>query len=305
MNKLELLRTFVRVSELASFTLAAESLGLPRSSVSEQVQALETLLGARLFNRTTRRVQATQDGLQLYERSKDLLGRMDELEGLFRTDAAALSGRLRIDLPTLVARRIILPNLPQFVDRHPGLTLEISCTDRQVDLLREGFDCVLRIGMLSDLNLVARPLGSLPMINCASPAYLQRFGTPTRLSDLANHQLIHYVRQMGARSPGFEYQQDGATRYQAMPGVITVNSSEAYESACLAGLGLIQAPAAGLREYIERGELVPVLQAFNAPPMPVSLLYAGQLHLPQRVRAFMDWLAQLLQAPLDQAASER
>lgn len=117
--------------------------------------------------------------------------------------------------------------------------------------------------------------------------------------------MIHYVRQLGARSPGFEYQQDGATRYQAMPGVITVNSSEAYESACLAGLVLIQAPAAGLREYIERGELVPVLQAFNAPPMPVSLLYAGQLHLPQRVRAFMDWLAQLLQAPLDQAASER
>lgn len=262
MNKLELLRTFVRVSELSSFTLAAESLGLPRSSVSEQVQALEALLGARLFNRTTRRVQATQDGLQLYERSKDLLARMDELEGLFRTDAAALSGRLRIDLPTLVARRIILPNLPQFVDCHPGLPLEVSCTDRQVDLLREGFDCVLRIGTLSDLNLVARTLG-------------------------------------------FEYEQDGTTRYQAMPGVITVNSTEAYESVCLAGLGIIQAPAAGLREYLERGELVPVLEAFNAPPMPVSLLYAAQLHLPQRVRAFMDWLVQLLEGQLDPVAGGR
>ncbi|WP_460421787.1 LysR family transcriptional regulator [Pseudomonas sp. ZL2] len=305
MNKLELLRTFVRVSELSSFTLAAESLGLPRSSVSEQVRALEMLLGARLFNRTTRRVQATQEGLQLYERSKDLLARMDELEGLFRTDAAALSGRLRIDLPTLMARRIILPNLPQFVDRHPGLILEISCTDRQVDLLREGFDCVLRIGVLSDLNLVARPLGSLRMVNCASPAYLARFGTPTSLADLPDHQLIHYVRQLGARSPGFEYEQDGATRYRTMAGVITVNSTEAYESACLAGLGIIQAPAAGLREYLERGELVSVLEAYSAPPMPVSLLYAGQLHVPQRVRAFMDWLAQLLQAQLDPVAGGR
>ncbi|WP_327438617.1 LysR family transcriptional regulator [Pseudomonas donghuensis] len=305
MNKLELLRTFVRVSELSSFTHAAESLGLPRSTVSEQVQALEALLGARLFNRTTRRVQATQDGLQLYERSKDLLARMDELEGLFRTDAAMLSGRLRIDFPTLVARRIILPNLPQFMDRHPGLTLEISCTDRQVDLLREGFDCVLRIGTLSDLNLVARPLGSLRMLNCASPAYLARFGTPTSLADLSNHRLIHYVQHLGARSPGFEYEQDGATLYQAMPGGITVNSTEAYESACLAGLGLIQAPAAGLREFLDRGELVPVLQAFNAPPMPVSLLYAGQLHLPQRVRVFMEWLAQLLQAQLDPVAGGR
>ncbi|MNO91165.1 LysR substrate binding domain protein [compost metagenome] len=122
---------------------------------------------------------------------------------------------------------------------------------------------------------------------------------------MPDHQLIHYVRQLGARSPGFEYEQDGATRYRTMAGVITVNSTEAYESACLAGLGIIQAPAAGLREYLERGELVSVLEAYSAPPMPVSLLYAGQLHVPQRVRAFMDWLAQLLQAQLDPVAGGR
>lgn len=302
MNKLELLRTFVRVSELSSFTLAGESLGLPRSTVSEQIRALENLLGTRLLNRTTRRVQATQDGLHLYERSKDLLSRMDEIEGLFHNDAATLNGRLRIDLPTLMARRIVLPNLPQFMERHPGVGLEISCTDRQVDLLREGFDCVLRIGTLSDLDLIARPLGSLAQINCASPRYLQRHGTPRCLADLHQHQLIHYVKNFGSRSPGFEYLQAGALQVQPMAGAITVNSTEAYESACLAGLGLIQAPAAGLQSYLESGELVPVLEAFVAPPMPVSLLYARQAHVPHRLRAFMDWLAALLEPRLGPAA---
>ncbi|MFK8332485.1 LysR family transcriptional regulator [Pseudomonas sp. BJa5] len=294
MNKLELLRTFVRVSELSSFTLAGESLGLPRSTVSEQIRALEQLLGTRLLNRTTRRVQATQDGLHLYERSKDLLARMDEIEGLFLNESAALSGRLRIDLPTLMARRIILPNLPQFIARHPGVELEISCTDRQVDLLREGFDCVLRIGELSDLDLVARPLGHLAQINCASPGYLQRHGIPTGLADLHQHQLIHYVRNLGSRSPGFEYLQAGELQVQPMAGSITVNSTEAYESACLAGLGLIQAPGAGLKAYLDSGELVPVLTDFVAPPLPVSLIYARQQHVPHRVRAFMDWLQALL-----------
>ncbi|MDD2057852.1 LysR family transcriptional regulator [Pseudomonas sp. GD03860] len=302
MNKLELLRTFVRVSELSSFTLAGESLGLPRSTVSEQIRALETLLGTRLLNRTTRRVQATQDGLHLYERSKDLLSRMDEIEGLFHSDEAALSGRLRVDLPTLMARRIVLPNLPEFMARHPGVELELSCTDRQVDLVREGFDCVLRIGTLTDLDLVARPLGSLAQINCASPGYVQRHGTPTCLADLHRHQLIHYVRNLGSRSAGFEYLQAGTLQVQPMAGAITVNSAEAYESACLAGLGLIQAPAAGLQGYLERGELVALLADFVAPPLPVSLLYARQQHVPHRLRAFMEWLVALLEPRLDPAA---
>lgn len=302
MNTLELLRTFVRVAELSSFTLAGESLGLPRSTVSEQVRLLERHLGTRLLNRTTRRVQATQDGLQLYERSKDLLSRMDELEGLFRPDPAQLHGRLRIDLPTLMARRIILPALPAFMQQHPGLALEISCTDRQVDLVREGFDCVLRIGALSDLALVARPLGSLRMVNCASPAYLQRMGVPTRLEALRDHQLIHYVQNLGARCPGFEYRQGATTRYQPMGGAVTVNNTDAYESACLAGLGIIQAPFAGVREYLESGQLVSVLDQQVPEPMPVSLLFARQVHLPLRVAALMGWLEQVLAGQLDPVA---
>lgn len=302
MLKPELLRTFVRVNELSSFTLAAEQLGLPRSTVSEQIRALETQLGARLFNRSTRRVQPTQDGLQLYERSKELLSRMDEITGLFRADPAELSGVLRIDLPTLMARRIILPRLPQFMAAHPGVSLELSCTDRHVDLLREGFDCVLRIGALSDLSVVARPLGCLVMVNCASPAYLARHGVPTSLADLEAHRLVHYVQSLGSRSPGFEYQEQGATRFVAMDGAITANNTDAYESAGLAGLGIIQAPRAGVREYLENGQLVSVLPDHLPPAMPVSLLYARQRYLPPRVRVFMDWLAEVLASQLDSPA---
>ena len=302
MLKPELLRTFVRVNELASFTLAAEQLGLPRSTVSEHVRALEHQLGARLFNRSTRRVQPTQDGLQLYERSKELLSRMEEIEGLFRAHPAQLSGCLRIDLPTLMARRIILPQLPEFLARHPGLNVEISCTDRQVDLLREGFDCVMRIGSLSDLDVAARPLGQLRMVNCASPGYLARHGTPTSLAELEGHRLVHYVRTFGGRSSGFEYQENGITRFIEMAGTTTVNNTDAYQGAGLAGLGIIQAPWAGAREYLESGQLVTVLPDHVPEAMPVSLLYAGQRYVPPRVRLFMDWLAGLLAGQLDPPA---
>ncbi len=303
-NKLELLRTFVRVSEVSSFTQAAESLGLPRSTVSEQVRALERLLGTQLFNRTTRRVQATQDGALLYERSKDLLSGMDEIESLFSADDAELAGRLRIDLPTMMARRVIIPALPQFLQRFPRLEVELSCTDRQVDLLREGFDCVMRIGALQDLDVVARPVGQLSMRNCASPAYLARYGVPRTLQDLADHQLVHYVRTLGARSAGFEYLQGGELQFQAMAGVVTVNNAEAYSAACLAGLGLIQVPAVGVAEHLQRGELVSLLEDWQAPAMPVSLMYARQRHVPRRVQAFMQWLGEVLHTQVDAVVSD-
>lgn len=305
MNKLELLRVFVRVSELRSFTLAAESLSLPRSTVSEQVRALEALLGTRLFNRTTRRVQTTQDGALLYERSKDLLSGMDEIESLFRADDAELTGCLRVDMPTMMARRVIIPALPAFLSRFPRLEVEISCTDRQVDLLREGFDCVMRIGALSDLDVVARPIGQLSMRNCASPDYLARFGVPQSLDDLAEHRLVHYVRNLGARSSGFEYLQAGQVRYQAMAGVVTVNNAEAYSAACLAGLGLIQVPGVGVEHHLASGQLIEVMQCWRAQAMPVSLLYARQRHVPRRVQAFMGWLGELLASQVDAVSQER
>ncbi|PIB57069.1 LysR family transcriptional regulator [Pseudomonas sp. 2995-3] len=296
MNKLELLRTFVRVTELSSFTQAGESLGLPRSTVSEHVQALEALLGARLLQRTTRTVQATQDGRVLYERSKDLLAHMEELEGLFRQDEAQLAGRIRVDMPNAMARGLVMPQLPSFMARHPLVEMEISSSDRQVDVIAEGFDCVVRVGAQPDQSVVARKVCSMPMVNCVSPAYLQRYGVPETIADLGQHQLVHYVRPLGARSAGFEYLLGNKVQRVAMAGRVTVSSTDAYQAACLGGLGIIQVPLLGIRDLLASGELVSVLPDYLAPPLDVSMLYAGQRHLPLRVRVFMEWLAATLQA---------
>lgn len=295
MDQLDAMQIFLRVAELASFTQAADSLGLPKASISAAVQRLESQLGARLLHRTTRRVQLTQDGQAYYERSRDLLADMEELQTMFRRDEAQLSGRLRVDMPAGTARHAVMPRLPEFLERHPGLEVEVSSTDRRVDLVREGFDCVLRVGALGDSSLVARPLGQLRQLNLASPAYLERHGTPHSLEDLAAHRLIHYVPILGGKSPGFEYV-DGAGELRRIPmaGAVTVNNSDAYTAACLAGLGLIQVPLAGMQALLEAGLLLPVLPGFNAPPMPVHLLYANRRHLPRRVRVFMDWLVEVV-----------
>jgi len=302
MNQLEAMQIFIRVAELASFTRAADSLGIPKASASTAVQQLEATLGARLLHRTTRKVQMTHDGQMFYERSKDLLTDIDELQAMFQQGEQSLRGRLRVDMSNGVARIFVLPRLPEFMQAHPLIELELSSTDRLVDLVREGFDCVLRVGPLVDSSLVARTLGVFRIINCASPAYLKRHGTPKTLDDLARHQLIHYVSTLGARSPGWEYP-DG-TGYASLPmtGSITVNNSDSYTAACVAGLGLIQGPAAGLQPLIDAGQLVEVMPDCRAEPMPVSLLYANRRNLPRRVQAFMTWITQVLTPHLDPVA---
>jgi DNA-binding transcriptional LysR family regulator len=204
-------------------------------------------------------------------------------------------------MPAAIARTQIIPRLPEFLKDHPHLEVELSSTDRRVDLVREGFDCVLRVGTLDDSGLVARPLGYLHQVNCASPAYLAAYGTPRSLEALAAHRLVHYVGTLGARSPGWEYEEAGTLRRLPMAGTVTVNNSEAYTAACLAGLGLIQAPRLGMRPLIAQGLLVEVLPEARAPAMPVSLLYAHRRNLPRRVQAFMNWAAGVLQPELDPA----
>jgi DNA-binding transcriptional LysR family regulator len=295
MNPVDAMRIFVRVAEQASFTRTAESLGMSRASISVTVQQLESSLGTRLLHRTTRKVQLTQDGMTYYERCKDVLVELDELQSMFQQDRQSLRGRLRADMPSGIARLHLIPQLPRFLEAHPHLEIELSCTDRLVDLIQEGFDCVLRVGAQLDPQLIARPLGSLTVISCASPGYLRRHGTPRTLAELGRHRLIHYVTTLGAGSPGFEYPTSRGYRSLPMPGALVVNSSEAYEAACLAGLGLIQAPEIGLREQLASGALVEVLPELRPEPMPLSLLYAHRRNLSPRVRAFMDWVADTVQ----------
>lgn len=295
MSLTQRLEIFARVAELSSFTQAADQLGLPRATVSNAVQQLENQLGTRLLHRTTRRVQLTQDGQLCYERCKDLLSDLDELQSLFQQQGGApLQGRVRIDMSSGMARNAVMPRLPELLAVHPELSLEISSTDRRVDLVREGFDCVLRAGSLVESGFVARPLGHMVMVNCASPAYLKRHGSPRALADLAQHQLVHYNPTLGAPAVGFEYVEGDTDTKLAMVGAVTVNSSEAYTAACLAGLGLIQAPLVGVSEWIQQGRLVCVLDGWRARAMPVTLLYPHRRNLPKRVRVVMDWLAAVM-----------
>lgn len=310
MNPFDRMHTFVRVAELASFTQAAESLGIPKASASTAVQQLETQLGTRLLHRTTRRVQLTQDGQAYYERCKDLLADVDELQSMFQhadggdgAGGSGLRGRVRIDMSTGMARNVVVPRLPELLARHPGLEVELSSTERRVDVVREGFDCVLRTGAVVDASLIARPLGPARLVNCASPAYLRTHGTPYTLDDLAHHRLVHFVNTLGARSGGFEALVDGALQAIPMQGALTVNNAEAYIAGCLAGLGIIQVPRLGVVDLLAQGELVEVLPQHTAPPMPLTLMYANRRNLPRRVRAVMDWLAEVVGEHLGRDAS--
>ena len=294
MNRLDAMHVFVRVAELASFTRAAESLGLPKASVSTAVQQLETALGARLLQRTTRRVELSQDGRAFYERCKDLLADMDELQAMFQQGPRSLRGRLRVDMPSGFARMFVIPQLPRFLAEHPQLEVELSSTDRRVDLVREGFDCVLRVGMPADPHLISRPLGRLRMINVASPAYLREHGMPHGLDDLAVHRLIHYVPTLGARPLGWEYPEGDGYATVAMPGALSVNNADAYEAACLAGLGIIQVPAIGVHHLLLQGTLVEVLPSLRAESMAVALLYPNRRNLSKRAQVFMQWLGEVV-----------
>jgi DNA-binding transcriptional LysR family regulator len=295
---LDSLRTFAKVAELASFSRAAEQLGLPRASVSTAVQRLEARLGTQLFHRTTRVVRLTQDGEQFRDRCRHLLADAEQLQSMFQSPAA-LKGRLRVDLPTMLARDLVIPRLPEFLAAHPQVELGLSTTDRRVDVVHEGFDCVLRVGTLTDSDLVARPLGVMRMGNYASPGYLRAHGTPRRLQDLERHQLIHYASSLSASGAGWEYEDGARTHIHPMRTRLVVNGTDAYQAACLAGMGFIQAPRHGMQRWLDAGQLVEVMPQHAAAPMPVSLLYPNRRNVARRVQVFMDWLAALLQPYLD------
>ena len=298
---LSALRVFLQVAELAHFSRAADELGLPKGRVSQVVRELEARLGTRLFQRTTRRVSLTTDGELLAERARTLLADAGEIEALFQQDQQ-LGGRLRVDLPVRLALDLVLPALPAFLADHPGLQVELSCTDRRVDLVEEGFDCVLRVGAVHDPMLVAKPVGQLKMMNVASPAYFAARGTPATPEDLIaqGHELVHYSQTWADRRPRFDWvDAEGRAHSLALPARISVNHTDAYEVAALAGMGLVQAPCVGMRAAVADGRLVRVLAGYEPAPLPVQLVMSQRRHTPRRVRVFMDWLTALLVAHLD------
>lgn len=290
MDRIELFRVFCKVVEGASFTRAADTLTLPRSSVSAAVQELEARVGVRLLHRTTRKVVPTQDGAVFYERCLQLIGDVEEAETLFRQSARQPVGKLRVDVPGRIGRLIIAPALPDFFERYPDIEIDLGVTDRAVNLVEEGVDCALRVGTLSESGLIGRAIGILPLINVASQPYLDRQGIPATPDDLGAHFVVKYASPSSRRIEDWEWIENKKTRTIAMRGRVTVNSAEAYIACALAGLGMIQIPAYDIRSYLDSGELVEILPHHRAAPLPMTLLYPSRQHPSRRFQVFADWL---------------
>jgi DNA-binding transcriptional LysR family regulator len=255
---------------------------------------LETSLGTRLLHRTTRKVQLTQDGTIFFERCKDLLADVDDIETMFAQGPTNITGRIRVDMSAGMARSLVLPRLPEFLKEYPGVQVEVSSTDRKVDLIREGFDCVIRVGTLEDSGLIARHLGDLTLVNVVSPEYIKKFGKPKKIEDLDEHQMVHYSPTLGMKPFGFEYFDGEKYISRPVAGPVSVNNSDAYTAACLAGLGIIQTPIVGMQAYIDQGRLIEILPKFRGEPMPVSLLYPHRRNLARRVQIFMEWIEKIM-----------
>jgi len=289
-DRIDLFRIFARVVETGSFTRAAATLNMPRSTVSTAIQELESRLGTRLLARTTRSVAPMPDGVAFYEHCVRLVADVAEAETLFRHDRSNPRGLLRVDMPGRIGRLLVAPALPAFLDRYPEIRIELGVTDRAVNLIEDGSDCVLRVGPLTDSGLIARRMGELAIINVASPAYLARHGTPHGPADLQAHEAVHYASPSTGRVEEWEWMEGERTRSMDLPGRVSVNSAEALVACCLSGLGLIQVPAYDVRHHIAAGELVEVMPQYRPDPMPMTLLYPHRKHLSRRLQVFADWL---------------
>lgn len=294
MDKLQAMRIFVKVAESKSFTKTALLVGLPKASISHYIQSLESDLGVRLFNRTTRQVNLTLDGTVYLERCIEILNGHEEIDNLFKKSAQKISGVVKIDMPIGFSKNVFIPKLKNFLDTYPELEIELSTTDRKVDVVAEGFDIVLRVGSLNDSSLIARKVGELKIKNCASREYVKKYGLPKKLEDLKHHKLISYSPNLNRNSDGFEYFDGSKYRTIKMKGNLVVNSSETYSSACLLGLGIIQAPEIGVNAALKAGKLVEILPKYEAEPMTVSLLYPQRKIIPLRTQICLDWLTELL-----------
>lgn len=293
MDHLVAMRLFVRIVELKSFSRAAEQLELPRGSATQIIKQLEARLGVKLLLRTTRQVRTTVDGELYYTRCSAILAEIDEVEAAFSQAARQPEGRIRINMSSSLCRHVLIPALPGFCTRYPDIVLDISVQDKQIDLISEAVDCVLRIGELRDSALVARPLARLEQITCASPAYLARHGMPDSLAALSGHRVVDYISASSGRSIPLEFDVDGRIEYRSLPASLAVNNGDAYVAACEADFGIIQLPTYHVRDRLKTGVLVEILPQHRPPPLPLHVLYPQNRHLSQRVRVFVDWLAEM------------
>lgn len=296
MDRIDAMQAFARVAETGSFTKAADTLRISKTRVTQLVQQLEARLRVKLLNRTTRKVVVTADGAAYYERVLRLLADLDDAETSLSGAAAAPRGRLRVDVPSPLARLVLIPALPAFCERYPELQLDLGVSDRRVDLIGEKVDCVIRGGPIADPSLVARRIGDLALGAYASPAYLQRAGVPAhpRELDEARHRIVRYQWPRAGQAPAQTLQRGDEQVPLQGRYVLAVDDGNAYLAAGLAGLGVLWLPQYMARAHAERGELVRLFADWRLPPMPLYLAYPPNRHVSAKLRVFIDWVAEVV-----------
>lgn len=294
MDRFQAMEVFVHVVQTGSFTRAADRLRMPKATVTTWIQNLESRLRVKLLNRTTRKVSVTADGAAYYERCVRILNEVEETECVLARTAATPQGRLRIDVPVSFGRYILMPALPEFFRRYPDVRLEVGCSDRPVDLLEEGVDCVVRGGDLHDTSLVARRITTLQFVTCAHRDYVALHGVPKHPNDLLQHRCISYFSGKTGKVFDWDFTRGDERIVLNVEGYLSVNDSDAYLSAGLAGLGVIQVPSMKVRRALEQGTLVEVLPEWQIDPLPVYIMYPPNRHLSAKVRVFVDWVAELV-----------
>jgi LysR family transcriptional regulator for bpeEF and oprC len=294
MDQIQAMRIFVRVVEAGTFTRAADSLGLPKGTVTKQIQALESRLHVKLLNRTTRRVTVTPDGAAYFERTARLLNDFDDIEASMTNAQANPTGRLRIDVGSSMARVVILPALASFCDHYPDIQVDLGVSDRTVDLITDNVDCVIRGGELTDQSLVARRIGNLPWVTVASPAYLKRYGVPQHPAEIEKrHHVVSFFSGSTRRVYPHEFHRGDEHIELSGPYRVAVNDSNAHMTAVLGGFGLSQSITYMAQPHLASGELVEILPDWTRPPLPIHVVYPPNRHLSAKVRVFVDWAADL------------
>lgn len=306
MDRIDAMQAFVRVVETGSFTKAAQTLHMSKTTVTQLIQQLEARLRVRLLNRTTRKVNVTADGAAYYERVVRLLADMDDAETSLSGASAQPRGLLRIDVPSPLARMLLIPALPQFYARYPDIQLHMGVSDRVVDLIDENVDCVLRGGEITDQSLVARHVGDLELGVYAAPAYLKLAGRPAHPRDLqdGHHRIVGFLWLRTRKALPYAMHRDGESLSVHGRYALAVDDGNAYLAAGLAGMGILWLPHYMAADHAARGELVRIFEDWQLDPMPMYLAYAPNRHVSAKLRVFMDWVIDLMTraAPLRRRA---
>lgn len=297
MDKLKSLMIFMRSAQHGSFSEAARQLGMAPSAVSRAVLRLEDNLGVRLLHRTTRSLALTEDGNRFYQRCQQILNDLEEAELEVKQSQSMPIGTLRLDLSFVFGKLHIAPALLRFAAQYPELKLNVSFNDRLIDLIEEGIDATVRIGMINDSGLLMQHLATARYITCASPQYLAQYGTPTTPTELLQHRCVNFIFPQTRREPNWKFEQDGKLIDLSVNSYLQFDNSEVILEAVIQGAGVVQFPKFIAAKAIARGDLQPILQPY-APQvgLPIAVLYPQKRYLSAKVRIFVEFMRELTAA---------